>query len=1122
MARGRWPFGIGASTVNQVVQPTVESPPSITPPDAKQFGLENCHGTSGGLDTIAQYLRHLPLHFGRLRKRKEEVVSGMPLRQLLRNMSVASLLYCYANSVLQALYFCGPFRDLLLQYPDPSVSDVPPPPPAVPSPPPPAPTKPKPSRKLSVSDSPHIGSPNPPHGGGGASGPNASGGTNLPGAIPIPPSPPTLLSALRSLYLHISRNPADKGTVAPRAFIDKLKELNELFRTPQHQDAHEFLNFMLNKIEEEMEEDRRNGLLSAGNSTGTSGSGEDLTQSISTLSSGVAAPTSTVSASTSQPFNSSSSSSSNTLVHRLFEGVLTSETRCLTCETVSSRDESFLDLSLDIEQNSSLTACLRQFSASEMLCQKNKFFCDSCCDLQEAEKRMKIKKLPNILALHLKRFKYQEDTGRYIKLAYRVAFPFQLRLFNTVDDAENPDRLYELFAIVVHIGNGPHHGHYVSIIKARGQWYLFDDDTVETIKEGDIARYYGDSNGSAYVLYYQAVDLDLVELGLRSAAEAGTGAGAGTAAGTAGAGTTTAAAETTTAAAAVATTIDQTTNVPYDTPGSVSLTASSTSMEDVNLPSLPPGLVPQPTSIEPTSPHPNPHSHPNPNPNPNPLVISPPSPPRTQSIPTSPSSPALAPLSPRGSNTGLRVSIPAHTLSSNGTPTTPTGPSGSGVAASGSGLGIATPSNLSPMGLIKSLRHSPSGKMRGSMAMLERSDPPPPLPIPSSPVVGEPLPMAMDSYAQAQAGPSTSNSNSMTNSLESYPAASSSASASVPSTPTKPNGTGKERDREPERKQSLWFKRKKSVRAEEKLPPSSFPSSTSSFERGAFGFGSGSGSGSGLGLGSTSGLGSVSGSGLGREKEREEHHSSTGTWLRHAGRLGRRASEMGLTGAGPSSPKTPSSSSGSPMIPSSPLVESKRSSPDMLANGTPPNAGGRARRLPPRPSSAGAALGSTPRPRSAIAPPLPPLPGSPTSPTSSSPDGRIGSSSSSSSKDQKFVNGSASPEPQPESRTRATTRRITRPLSSSSAMGVGSGGGSPGLGFSLTSSSNGTSSTLGTNTSFGGDPGVTGVSSPPVSGSRKRTSRKLSFTGTMLGFGRRDKDKEKEKERREKEKEVSL
>ena len=46
--------------------------------------------------------------------------------------------------------------------------------------------------------------------------------------------------------------------------------------------------------------------------------------------------------------------------------------------------------------------------------------------------------------------------------------------------------------------SGPHHGHYVSIIKAGGVWKLFDDDNVETIKESDIPKYFGDSNcGSA-------------------------------------------------------------------------------------------------------------------------------------------------------------------------------------------------------------------------------------------------------------------------------------------------------------------------------------------------------------------------------------------------------------------------------------------------------------------------------------------------------------------------------------------------------------------------------------------------------------------------------------------------
>ncbi|KAJ8701916.1 hypothetical protein PTI98_000668 [Pleurotus ostreatus] len=395
---------------------------------------------------------------------------------------------CYANSVIQALYFCAPFRDLVVQ-----AIEVPHPP--------------NQTIHSATSSSPTLGTP------------STSGTTSVPPIdsipyspskppisttpIPIPPHPPTLFSALRSLYAHISTNPAERGTVAPRAFIDKLKEVNEIFRsTTMHQDAHEFLNFLLNKIVEEIEEDKRS--VQQAKEKESLVNVDDLSNSVTTSSTSGISP------------------HDATLVHKLFEGVLTSETRCLTCETVSSRDESFLDLSIDIEQNSSVTACLRQFSASEMLCQKNKFFCDSCCDLQEAEKRMKIKRLPNVLALHLKRFKYQEDLQKYVKLAYRVAFPFELRLFNTVDDAEDADRLYELFGIVVHIGNGPHHGHYISIIKTLGSWLVFDDVTVSPIAEADIPKYFGDpagssspNSGSAYVLYYQAIDIDLVGLGLK-------------------------------------------------------------------------------------------------------------------------------------------------------------------------------------------------------------------------------------------------------------------------------------------------------------------------------------------------------------------------------------------------------------------------------------------------------------------------------------------------------------------------------------------------------------------------------------------------------------------------------
>jgi len=157
-----------------------------------------------------------------------------------------------------------------------------------------------------------------------------------------------------------------------------------------------------------------------------------------------------------------------------------------------------------------------------MLCERNKFHCDNCGGLQEAEKRMKIKRLPRILALHLKRFKYTEDYNRLQKLFHRVDYPFHLRLFNTTDDAENSDRLYELYAVVVHIGGGPYHGHYVSIIKTQDRgWLLFDDELVEPVDKSYVQNFFGGEPkpgvqdakqlACAYVLFYQETTLEAVQ-----------------------------------------------------------------------------------------------------------------------------------------------------------------------------------------------------------------------------------------------------------------------------------------------------------------------------------------------------------------------------------------------------------------------------------------------------------------------------------------------------------------------------------------------------------------------------------------------------------------------------------
>lgn len=352
---------------------------------------------------------------------------------------------CYANSVLQALYHCQPFRNAVM-----SIDKMP------------------------------LHSPVPSN--------NPTSASCMKDALTklfhsMALSSLRLLAHERHAVRHEARPVILNGSVDQdvlKAFLTTLHQNCNLFDSTMHHDAHEFLNFILNQVCEDMIDKRQRR------------ANKLKEQSYTPLTA---------------CFNSPAISQ-RTYIHHLFQGILTNETRCLSCETITNRDEEFLDLSINVEHNTSVASSLRLFSEREMLSGRNKFFCDTCSSLQEAEKRMKIKQPPNILALHLKRFKWDESNNVYVKHASRVVFPLDLRLFNTTDQTSLPDQLYELSAIVVHIGSGAHQGHYVSIVKIGTRWAIFDDEDVSFIPESDISKYFGDAPevGSAYVLFYQTVD----------------------------------------------------------------------------------------------------------------------------------------------------------------------------------------------------------------------------------------------------------------------------------------------------------------------------------------------------------------------------------------------------------------------------------------------------------------------------------------------------------------------------------------------------------------------------------------------------------------------------------------
>ncbi|KAI8540801.1 hypothetical protein RHMOL_Rhmol08G0013200 [Rhododendron molle] len=380
---------------------------------------------------------------------------------------------CYCNSVLQALYFCVPFREQLLEY---YVNNK------------------------SLADTEE-----------------------------------NLLTCLADLFSQISSQKKKTGVIAPKRFVQRLKKQNEIFRSYMHQDAHEFLNYLLNELVDILEKESHAAKGDAENSSSPS---EKVANGLKAIHE-----------------NGAKKEPLVTWVHKNFQGILTNETRCLRCETVTARDETFFDLSLDIEQNSSITSCLKNFSSTETLNAEDKFFCDKCCSgcvlafglflpftddllvlllksiasvdcgmiaeidripqmrdpcgmliLQEAQKRMKIKKPPQILVIHLKRFKYIEHLSRYKKLSYRVVFPLELKLSNTVEDTDSE---YSLFAVVVHVGSGPNHGHYVSLVKSHNHWLFFDDENVEIIDESAVQTFFGSAQeyssntDHGYILFYE-------------------------------------------------------------------------------------------------------------------------------------------------------------------------------------------------------------------------------------------------------------------------------------------------------------------------------------------------------------------------------------------------------------------------------------------------------------------------------------------------------------------------------------------------------------------------------------------------------------------------------------------
>ncbi|XP_019949735.1 ubiquitin carboxyl-terminal hydrolase 31 [Paralichthys olivaceus] len=170
-------------------------------------------------------------------------------------------------------------------------------------------------------------------------------------------------------------------------------------------------------------------------------------------------------------------------------------------------------------QACTLAQCFQLYTKEEQLAPDDAWRCPHCKQLQQGRIKLSLWTLPDVLILHLKRFRQEGD--RRVKMQNMVRFPLMGMDMapHVVKRSQsswslpshwspwrrpyglgrNPDDyLYDLYAVCNHHGN-MHGGHYTAYCKNSidGQWYCFDDSEVSPVADDDVCQQ------TAYILFYQ-------------------------------------------------------------------------------------------------------------------------------------------------------------------------------------------------------------------------------------------------------------------------------------------------------------------------------------------------------------------------------------------------------------------------------------------------------------------------------------------------------------------------------------------------------------------------------------------------------------------------------------------
>ena len=165
-------------------------------------------------------------------------------------------------------------------------------------------------------------------------------------------------------------------------------------------------------------------------------------------------------------------------IPRYLEGKMESYIKCADIDYMSSREETFFDIQLNVKGLSHICDSFKNYIAPEVLDGDNKYDAGDQ-GFQKAEKGVYFLKFPPVLHLHLMRFQFDPKTNLNDKINDRCEFPDRLDLTEFLKVAPSNPLIYRLHTIFVHTGDN-NGGHYVTYLnpKCDGNWFKFDDEIV--------------------------------------------------------------------------------------------------------------------------------------------------------------------------------------------------------------------------------------------------------------------------------------------------------------------------------------------------------------------------------------------------------------------------------------------------------------------------------------------------------------------------------------------------------------------------------------------------------------------------------------------------------------------